>query len=225
MLHRILISAGLLAGASPVLAQSGDYHALGTEPFWSVTIERGRMVYDDSNGARISVATPRGVSTVTGRVYRSRRLIMRVSTGVRCSDGMSDRIYADTVRVTVDGRELDGCGGAILPPETLADTDWEIVSIGGQRVPGGERYQLQFEANRVTGQAGCNRFSTSYHVGRDGFQAGPLAMTRMACPGAAMRHEQAFSRILGGRVRIYYPDGLTLVMRSGAGEIRLRRLN
>ena len=49
-------------------------------------------------------------------------------------------------------------------------------------------------------------------------------MTRMACPGPAMQHEQAVSRILAGRVRLYYPDGQTLVMRGGSGgEIRLKR--
>jgi heat shock protein HslJ len=214
MLHRFLIAAAGLLAASPALAQGGDYRAVGTEPFWSVAIE----------GGRISVPTPRGISTVDGRVHRSRRLIMRIQEGRSCSDGMSDRIYADTVRVSVDGRELDGCGEASAPRASLAGTRWEIASIDGARVPGGERYRVSFEANSLSGRAGCNTFSGSYRVGRDGFQAGSLAMTRMYCPGAAMRHEQAFSRILASRVRLYYPDARTLIMRGPAGEIRLRRI-
>ena len=224
MLHRILIAAGVLASASPALAQRVDYRAAGTEPFWSVTIGGGRMTYDDPARRRISVQAPRAISTVDGRVYRTRRLIVRVSAGQSCSDGMSDRIYADTVRVTVNGRELRGCGGAILPPATLAETSWEIVSIAGQRVRGGERYRLVFSSNRISGQAGCNRFGGPYRVGSDGLQAGPLMMTRMACPGPAMQHEAAVNRILAGRVRLYYPDGQTLIMRGTGGEIRLRRL-
>ena len=218
-----LILAGLLGSAAPAAAQSGTYRALGTEPFWSVDIGGGRMVYRDPENNRVVVRTPRAISTVDGRVYRSRRLIVRIQTGRSCSDGMSDRTYADTVRVTLDGRELEGCGGAILVPTSLAETSWEIVSINGRRVPGGRQYELDFQRDRLTGRAGCNSFSGPYRVGRDGFQAGPLAMTRMACPGLAMQHEQAVSRILAGRVRLYYPDGLTMIMRSAAGEIRLRK--
>lgn len=225
MTKAFLLAAALTALAGPAAAQDGGaYRALGTEPFWSVTIGGGRMVYDDPEGRRISVRTPRAQPMRLGRRYRTNRLSVTIFRGRECSDGMSDRRYADTVRVTVDRRQLEGCGGTILAPETLADTSWEIAAIDGRRVPGGERYQLRFEANRMSGRAGCNSFSGSYRVGRDGFQAGPLAMTRMACPGPAMEHEQAVSRILAGRVRLYYPDGSTLIMRGESGEIRLRRV-
>lgn len=223
MKRTLIVAAGLMATALPAQAQTGTYRALGTEPFWSVNIEGGRMTYSDPENRRISVRTPRAVSTVDGRVYRSRRLTMRIATLEPCSDGMSDRLFADTVRVTVDGRELQGCGGRILPPRTLANSNWDIVSIGGQRVPGGSRYRVQFSDNRITGAAGCNRFSGGYSVSRDGLQASSLAMTRMACPGPAMRHERAFADIMRGPVRLTYPDGATLVMRGAGGEIRLRR--
>ncbi len=224
MKHLFLVAA-LFAGSSSAFAQErGSYHAIGTEPFWSVRIGGGRMTYEDPEPRRFSVRTPRAQRTRLSHRYVTRRLTVTIIRGQECSDGMSDRRYADTVRVVADGRRLEGCGGAILPPETLADTSWEIVSIGGRRVPGGENYQIEFEANRMSGRAGCNRFSGSYRVGRDGFQAGPLAMTRMACPGPAMQHEEAASRILAGRVRLYYPDGRTLIMRGESGEIRLRRV-
>ena len=225
MMHRVLIAVGLLTAASPVLAQGRDYRAVGTEPFWSVTVQGGRMTYEDAEGRRISVPTPRGISTVDGRVHRSRRLILRIQEGRSCSDGMSDRIYADTVRVSVDGLELDGCGEGASRAASLANTGWQIASINGLPVPGGERYRIRFEENRLSGRAGCNTFSGSYRVGSDGFQAGPLAMTRMACPGPAMQHERAVNRILAERVRLFYPNRTILVMRGPAGEIRLRRLD
>jgi heat shock protein HslJ len=226
MRHRALLILAALAAPAAGHAQGGpSYRALGTEPFWSVTIGGGRMVYDDPEGKRVTVRTPAARPSFNGRRYVTRRLSIDI-TRQQCSDGMSDRIYADTVRVTVDGRALEGCGGAILPPATLQDTSWEIVSINGGRVPGGERYRLEFSGDTLTGRAGCNGFGGSYRISRDGFQAGALAMTRMACPGPPMQHEQAVSRILAGRVRLYYPDGQTLLMRGVAGgEIRLRRVS
>jgi len=211
--------------AGPAFAQpAASYRALGTEPFWAVTIGGGRMVYEDPEGRRASVRTPRARPMRLGRRYVTPRLTVTILRGRPCSDGMSDRLYADTVRVRVNMRLLHGCGGAIVPPATLANTVWEIRTIDGRPVPGGERYRIEFGAERISGSAGCNSFSGSYRVGRNGFQAGPLAMTQMACPGPAMQHEEAVSRILSGRVRLSYPGG-DLVMRGTAGEIRLRRLN
>lgn len=218
--------AGTLLSAGPAYSQQADgaYRALGTEPFWSVTVERGRMVYEDSEQRRVSERVARAQPMRLGYRYVTPRLRMTVFRGRECSDGMSDRRYADTVRVWVDGRSLQGCGGAILPPAILAGTSWRIVAIDGADVSREDRYEIQFAANRLSGRAGCNRFSGSYRVSSDGLQAGPLAMTRMACPGPRMEHEQAVSRILAGRVRLYYPDGDTLLMRGvGGGEIRLRR--
>jgi heat shock protein HslJ len=227
-MSRLLFAAAALAASAaalpaPVFAQA-PYRALGTEPFWSVTIGGGRIIYDDAERRRVAVRAPTPRRSFNGRRYVTRRLIVDI-TRQQCSDGMSDRIFADTVRVTVDGRSLQGCGGAILPPATLQDTSWEIVAINGRTVRGGEQYRISFAGDRLDGRAGCNSFSGGYRVGRDGFQAGPLAMTRMACPGPAMQHEQAVGRILSERVRLYYPDGGTLVMRGASGgEIRLKRV-
>jgi len=220
---RSALAALLLTAAAPAVAQpAAPYRAIGTEPFWSVTFERGRIVYEDPEGRRISVRAPRARPSFNGRRYVTRRLTLDIIRR-ECSDGMSDRRYADTVRVRVDGRSLEGCGGRILPPATLAHTSWEIISIRGRAVPGGERYKIEFGRARVSGRAGCNSFSGSYRVSRDGLRAGPLAMTQMACPGPAMEHEQALARIFRDRVRLYYPDGLSLIIRGPAGEVRLRR--
>ena len=51
---------------------------------------------------------------------------------------MSDKRYPQTVRAVVDGRTLNGCGGGVLPPETLAETSWAIVAIDGESVSGDE---------------------------------------------------------------------------------------
>lgn len=220
----MLAAAGLAAGtaALPAAAQPGStYRAVGTEPFWSVTIDRRQLTYEAPEG-RFTVRAPQPQAMPQGRYYRTNRIAVRVFVGRECSDGMSDRRYADTVEVLVDGRRLRGCGGGVRAAATLSGTSWAIVGINGQRV-GGERYNLQFTADRISGAAGCNRFNGTYRVGRDGMQAGPLAMTRMACSGPAMAHERAVADLLRGPVRLSYPDGQTLLIRGDAGEIRLRR--
>lgn len=220
-----LAGASLLALPDAAAAQPAPttYRALGTEPFWNVTIVGGWMVYEDAEQRRLRVRAPRPLPMRLGRRYLTRRLVVTVFRGQECSDGMSDRRYADTVRVRVDGRSLRGCGGSILPPATLAGTGWRIIAINDADVSRQEGYDIEFETNRLRGRAGCNSFSGPYRVSSDGFRAGPLAMTRMACPGTRMDHEQTVSRILAGRVRLHYPDGDTLLMRAETGTIRLRR--
>lgn len=225
---KTFLAAAAFAGtASPALAQqSRPYHMVGTEPFWSATIAGPRMEYSDAEGVRMRVATPRPTGPRTRQRFHTRRLTITLLRGRECSDGMSDNLYPDTVEVIANGRRLSGCGGTPLPPATLEGTQWQIVSINGRNVPsttGG--YQLSFTADQISGSAGCNRFNGSYRVSTDGFQAGPLAMTRRLCPGEAMTHERAVAEILGGRVRLFYPEGNILVMRGvDGGEIRLRRV-
>ncbi len=220
---RTLIPALLLCASTAAGAQPSTYRAVGTEPFWSVTVEWGSMIYQDAERRRVVVPARRSHVTATGARYGRGRLVMDV-TRRTCSDGMSDRRYADTIRVRVDGRSLSGCGGAILPPATLAGTSWRIIYLFGDDVSARDRYTLAFTGDRISGQAGCNRFGGSYRVSSDGLQAGPLATTRMACIQPRVTHESQMLRLLRGRVRLFYPDGDTLVMRGDGGEVRLRRV-
>ena len=89
------IAAAIVAGtlaASPAEAQSrAPYRALGTEPFWSITVQGGRMVYEDAEQRRVSVRVSRPQPMRLGYRYQTRRLTMTVFRGRECSDGMSDR--------------------------------------------------------------------------------------------------------------------------------------
>ena len=104
----------------------------------------------------------------------------------------------------------------------LADTSWSIVEIDGLAVQG-EDYVLQFTADRLSGQAGCNRFSGGYSQSGETLTIGPVAATRMACPDPQMDHERRALQLLSGPVRASYPDGDTLVLTGNGGTIRLRR--
>jgi len=201
------------------------YTARGQEPGWLVEIADYRINYSGDYGeTRISVSRPDPRPSFNGRRYETQRLTVDI-TYTRCEDTMSGQGYEHQVLVTADGRTYRGCGGALLPGAALAGTSWRIVDIAGADVSQAEGYALSFEADRLSGRAGCNSFGGAYRLGPDGLQAGPLATTRMACPGARMEHERVVARILGERVHLSHPDGATLLMQAPSGTIRLRRVN
>lgn len=105
----------LLAGCATMAADEEPYRALGTEPFWSITLANGRLTYDSPEGG-FSVPAPRGEELGDGRIWETRRITLQISHG-ECSDGMSDNRYPQIVRAVVDGRELRGCGGAPVPAD------------------------------------------------------------------------------------------------------------
>lgn len=198
------------------------YRALGTEPFWSVAIADGQMVYEDAERRRVVAPAPRHRTSFNGHRYESPRLTLDV-THANCSDGMSDNLYPDTVLVVVDGRELRGCGYEPRPAAGLADTAWRIVSINGSDVPNGADYALNFTDNGLTGRAGCNRFNGSYRTEGERLTVSPLAVTRMACPGVFMAHERFVLDLFGAPVRVDFRRDGAVVLSGERGWIRLER--
>jgi heat shock protein HslJ len=214
------------ATATPVVPQgdgggSAPYQALGTEPFWGLRIDRNVMTFEGLERPNVEVRTPPMQLHSGVRRYVTRRLRVEITPDA-CSDGMSDRTYADTVSVVVDGTRLNGCGGRILRQELLAGTNWRIVGIDGARIDAAQGYSIAFTADRVSGQAGCNRFNGSYDDRRaNEIRFSPLATTRMACPPPRMAHEQAVLRILSGGVRIAENDLTSMVLTGSGGTLRL----
>jgi uncharacterized membrane protein len=97
--------------APPPIANDREapYRAIGTEPFWDLTIGRDLIFTDRGNGLSVSEPAPPPRRGVAGETYQSRRLTVKI-VHTSCSDGMSDRVYPDTVSVTVDGHSYRGCG-------------------------------------------------------------------------------------------------------------------
>ena len=130
------------------------YMAIGTEPGWTLEITPERLNYAGDYGeTKIAVPNPGAAPSMNGATYAAGRLAV-VIKHVACSDGMSDRRYADTVRVIADGKNVQGCGGAILPPDTLAGSNWTFVSIGGVAVLADKPTSLAFDGARLSGSAG-----------------------------------------------------------------------
>ena len=180
----------------------GDYRAIGTEPFWDLTIGRDLVFTDRGNNISVAEPTPivrRGPDWRD--FYPGRRL--RVTIDRRpCSDGMSERRYPDTVNVIVDGRAYRGCGAEAaffarvgedgrdkpIGEHDLSNTNWRVTAINGRPVPV-SGYYFNFDRDRVSGRLGCNAIGGNYRVTGSTLTTPALTMTRMACP--AMQDEDA----------------------------------
>src|SRR5258705_10608502 len=69
----------------------GVYRAVGTEPFWNLTIDERQMVFTDrANSVQVSQPTPRVIVGFAGEIYQTPRLNVNI-VHAPCSDGMSDR--------------------------------------------------------------------------------------------------------------------------------------
>lgn len=194
------------------------YMAIGTEPGWTLEITPSQLNYAGDYGeTRIAVPNPGARPSFNGERYVTTRLSVDVTHAV-CSDGMSDRRYSDTVTVVAEGKTVKGCGGAILPPDTLAGSSWTFVSIGGVPVAGDRPTSLQFDGERLSGSVGCNRFSGSYSADGRTLTAGPLMATEMACPGPAMTQEAAFFKLMQGPVQLGFPTHGTMEITGADGQ-------
>lgn len=102
----------------------------------------------------------------------------------------------------------------------LVSTQWQLIQLGGsQIVPEAEKYTLTFyaEENRLAGIGACNRLTGSYTVGpKQALRIGPMAATRMACPG--MERESEFIEALESATH-YDMDGPMLLLLAD-GELR-----
>lgn len=117
----LLLSASCAPVQPSASPMAESYRALGTEPFWALTIDQRRMVFTEANapGVEIAQPTPRVIIGFAGDIYQTPRLNVNIVHG-RCSDGMSDRVYPDSVQLNVDGRAYRGCGA---PASWFAATD------------------------------------------------------------------------------------------------------
>lgn len=198
------------------------YKAVGNEPGWNLTVRPARMDYvGDYGEVNIAEPTPPNFRAAHG-TYRSGKLQVTISAGP-CSDGMSDLVYRQTVKVTADGRTVSGCGGGTIAPNTLAGTSWSVVSINGRPVPGGNDYFVQFSDSRLSAKFGCNGIGGAYSINGDHLSAANLEQTLMGCPEPAATFESQGSAILRSNVRVEKISGERMRLVSEAGTIELRR--
>ncbi|MDX2306883.1 MAG: META domain-containing protein [Hyphomicrobium sp.] len=100
----------------------------------------------------------------------------------------------------------------------LAGTRWVLTKVQGVAVPGGS--WLSFEADRITGSSGCNRFWAPVdYLPPPGIDIGAPQSARIFCPGA-MSIERAYLASLETVVN-FRIDGVRLQMMLDDGDIFL----
>ena len=83
---------------------------------------------------------------------------------------------------------------------------------------------IQFGANSVTGDTGCNRYSATLELDGDKVQLGPIGMTKRACPPPIMDREIRYVEVLGSAMRVRVsPEFLVIECGVSDAPLRFRR--
>ncbi len=211
----------------------GGYRAIGTEPFWDLTVGRDLIFTNRGNNLIVSEPAPPVRRSAIGEHHVGSRITVIIDRRP-CSDGMSDRNYSDTVNVTVDGRAYRGCGANDMffarvgedgmnrsgqGEHDLSNTNWRVVSINGQPVPM-SGYYFNFAPDRMSGKLGCNAISGGYNVTGRTLIVSALTMTEMACPGNSFESKGA--RIMRQPMTLS-ESGDSLTLGNRLGTIALTR--
>lgn len=220
-LAALALPALLLAAPAP--GKPDVYHALGTEPFWSLDIGGRSIVFTgQGDGTKIVTRTPVARPTFNGRRYVTARITIDI-TRTACNDGMSDRSYPDTVTVKIGRRTLRGCGGEpLLDTASLDGSHWRITSVDGRAVKTSRPTAIRFEGARIAGSAGCNSFGGGYRIERGALISERVVSTRMACVGGGMEVERKFFAIIAGPARLSL-RGRTMTLAAPSGTAVLTR--
>jgi heat shock protein HslJ len=198
------------------------WQAQGSEPFWSVVIDAGRMTLirlgmEDLDLPLMEAETgmtAEGDILVTAAEGWTRAQIVRQP--VLCRDSMTGMPYPETVTVTLGDHTLTGCGGA--PADLLVGQTWVVEDIGGAGIIDAARVTLGFATDgRVAGSGGCNRWFAGYALTGEGLGIGQAGATMMACAPALMDQEQRFFAALGQVTRFDIDD--TGALRLIAGDM------
>ena len=99
--------------------------------------------------------------------------------------------------------------------DTLRDTAWELVSLGGNDLIPGTTITLRFASDlasgsaAVSGRAGCNTYGGGYTASEDGLTLSGVYWTEMACmdPPGVMEQERAYLNALNAAARYKVAPG------------------
>lgn len=126
---------------------------------------------------------------------------------------------------TTEQTESDSNDGAV----SLFGRRWTLTEIGEQRLSADKPFiEFDREQHRVSGDAGCNRFTGGFEIAGASLRFSPIAATKRACSSAEdNRLETSFLQLLGettrfevqtDTLRLFANDRLILVFKSGAND-------
>jgi len=129
--------------------------------------------------------------------------------GFTLSDGDVTVRFLSTDDV-IDQVELEGTAWTL---NGIEETDGD--SVGSTTIPPEVDAGLTIEGQTMLVRTGCNRGRTEVTVLDDQLELGPLALTRMACPGAAGEVERGVLQVLDAPVIEWSIDGTQLRLTNG----------
>jgi heat shock protein HslJ len=207
-----------VSDAEPPVENETGYIARGNEPGWILKMDGKTLDYQGDYGStKIKVAQPEGRPSFNGMRYVTDRLTVDI-TYASCADDMSGERYSDSVLITAEGKDLKGCGGRKLPPESLDGTAWTIITMDQMPTLDAIKTEVRFVDGKITGTAGCNRFTGSYSHNSNVLTFGAIASTRMMCPEKQMAQETKFLALLKGTVTKRYSVEGNLILANENGQ-------
>lgn len=224
MLFIVVAAGSVLAACQPIpvgveqasnVATAKDtvveYTAHGTEPFWGLSVKNNFLTLRTPDDTVVREADFGARPSANGWSYASPKLSV-ITRREKCSDGMSDWIYNETVNVKMGDWDLNGCGGGIAPPETLEGSTWRIDTINNVVSPNDIGTEVTFKDGRMSGSVGCNRLSAEYKFVQSSLSFGPIMSTKMACPDPVAKQEFIFITLLGNLASTEFPGDGTMVL-------------
>lgn len=217
-----LAASALLAGCATSGSVGGPavdpLLARGETPAWQLTVTPARIVFSGPGGAPL-VDEPNATGTVpkNGRLQGQRIVID--SRTQPCA--LTSSNYTQTVRVTVDGRTYDGCGGDQSRGLSLGAGSWTVLSVNGRPTPLTGPFVAEFTRGRLSLQVGCNRLNAAYALAGRVMSVGTVAKTRMACADPSF--EEAAEKALALPFDVEAIGSEQLVLRNPLGTLNLAR--
>lgn len=208
------------------LKAGNELVVMGNEPFWSLTINPSKNIlqFKTLAGDSINVPVPDRITNPNGGFrYTAGAEPGRLTAHFRpdsCVDSMSGQRFDYRVDVTFRGENYTGCGLSLRQLALLQDI-WVLTELGGKPVLAGgprreaPRLEIMLTESRVTGTTGCNRLTGAVKADTRQIQFGPLATTKMACPGDTANTESNFLTALQGPLRYQVGEGKLTLARSG----------
>lgn len=238
-------ASGSLEGTAWVLSALGGRAPL-SEQALTLRFEKGRVAGSDGCNRYAAPFSQRDRSlTVNPRM---------ITTQMACAPKLMDQAAAYRAALTgsrgyrLEGGRLrligaDGTTLASFVPQSqsLAGSRWSVTGFnnGRQAVTSpltGTALSLDFAAaGRLSGSAGCNRYTATAQLSGETIRIGPPAATRRLCsqPPGVMEQEQQFLRALptaatarqeGTRLELRRADGALAVTLIRADDTELRTL-
>lgn len=217
------------------LPQTARYKGTGNEPFWMVQVKESTLYFTGLMHEELEFEIPISDTrqsddgkTITYEGQGDGNELVVQITHETCQDNMSGFYFPTALEVTLSLPEMDaqtlyGCG-RYLGQDQL-NGDWMLYAIDDEETENsGQTLSISLEENRISGNAGCNRFFGSIkEISDTEIAFHNIGSTKMACPD--MNPEQHYLRFLDQTDITWHVDeNDQLILQSKHGKRTFRRM-